>query len=206
MKTRNFSSAIGVVASFLIFGFANSAAAQMPGAPPKWSIGDRKAPVVIEVFSDYQCKRCALYNDDVKRIHEKYGDRVRIIFRQFPITEIHKGSLLAAQASEAAGKQSRFFQMNDLLYQRANQWAESKTPSELFVSYAKELKLNEKRFRHDLSGKKVAKRIRLDVERARYLNLPGTPTVVIDGGRSFHEDLADLDSVIDDKLKADQKK
>jgi len=66
--------------------------------------------------------------------------------------------------------------------------------------YARKLKLNVKRFRSDFSGTRVQERIRLDTERARALNLPGTPTVVLSDGLVMHEDLANLDKEIDERL------
>jgi protein-disulfide isomerase len=97
-------------------------------------------------------------------------------FVSFPITQIHQKALLAAQAAEAAGLQARFFEMNDLLYLKANEWKDSKNAEELLLSYARDLKLDPEQFRTDMSDQQVRERIRLDVERARFLNLPGTPT------------------------------
>jgi protein-disulfide isomerase len=188
----------------LAFAFDSSLAQQepRPRASPEWNVGKRNAPVVIEVFSDYECRRCAIFNPELKRVQKKYGERVRIVFREFPLTQIHGKALLAAQAAEAAGLQGKYFEMNDALFSRASEWKESRNPEEQFVSYARDLKLNLKRFRADVTGPQVQERIRLDVERARFLNLPGTPTVVINGGVTLHEDLANLDSEIDAKLKA----
>jgi protein-disulfide isomerase len=193
---------IVVLVCILAFAFGNCLARQDPnaGASPEWSIGNRNAPVVIEVFNDYQCRPCATFNKELKRVHEKYVDRVRIVFRNFPITDTHEKALLAAQTAEAAGLQGKFFEMIDLLYANARQWAESKNAKKLFISYARDLKLEQKRFRTDMSGDEVRERIRLDVERARFLNVPGTPTIVINGELIQHEDLANLDSEIDTRL------
>jgi hypothetical protein len=95
--------------------------------------------------------------------------------------------------------------MNDLLYLKAVEWTTSKNPEEQFISYARDLKLDQNRFRIDFSGQRAQERIRLDVERARSLNLPGTPTVVIDGGLSLHEDLANLDAEIEARLNGPKK-
>jgi protein-disulfide isomerase len=185
-----------------VLSLAKTIAGQEParGASPEWTSGNRHAPVIVELFSDYECRRCAAFNMDVKRIQAKYGDRVRMIFREFPLTQIHGKALLAAQAAEAAGRQGKFFEMNDLLYSKANEWKESKDAEEQFISYAHELKLNVKRFRADVSGPRVRERISLDEQRARSLNLPGAPTVVINGGKVLHEDLANLESEIDSRL------
>jgi hypothetical protein len=90
--------------------------------------------------------------------------------------------------------------MNDLLYAQAREWEQSQNLEEQFITYARRLKLNVKRFRSDISGTRVQERIKFDTERARTLNLPGTPTVVLSGGLIMHEDLANLDAEIDKRL------
>ena len=159
---------LGVTLLILLSASGNSPAQQqpVPGAAPAWSIGKHKAPVVVEVFSDFQCPRCVAFNRDLKRVQAKYGDQVRMVFRELPLTQIHDKASLAAQAAEAAGLQGKFFQMNDLLYAKAGEWKDSPHLEDQFVSYAHDLKLNVKRFRSDMSGARVQERIRLDTERA----------------------------------------
>jgi protein-disulfide isomerase len=200
-KSRLITIAL-LAAATLSCAFVNSLAWQesKPGASPEWSVGKRNAPVVVEVFSDYECRRCAPFNLDMKQVQLKYGEKVRIIFREFPLTPVHSKALPAAQAAEAAGLQAKYFEMKDMLFAKAGEWKESKNPEEQFISYARDLKLDLKRFRDDMAGEKVQERIRLDTERARFLNLPGTPTVVLNGELSLHEDLENLDSEIEKRI------
>jgi protein-disulfide isomerase len=97
--------------TLILFCVSGSALAQQAEkrTSPEWSLGKSKAPVLIEVFSDYQCRRCAAFNTDLKHVQLKYGDQVRMTFHEFPLTQIHNKALLAAQAAEAAGPQGRFF-------------------------------------------------------------------------------------------------
>jgi protein-disulfide isomerase len=196
--------AAAVLVGLLAFAFGDCLGQQDPkaGASPEWSIGDRGAPVVVEVFNDYQCRPCAGFNVELKRIQVKYAGRVRIVFRNFPITTTHENAMLAAQVAEAAGLQGKFFEMIDRLYLKQLTWAESKQAKKLFLSYARALKLNLTKFRTDLIGEEVRQRIRLDLERARSLNVPGTPTVVINGELIPHERLENLDAEIETKLNA----
>ncbi len=191
-----------LLALSLLVCFSGSALAQQAGASPEWSTGNSKAPVVIEVFSDYQCRRCVAFNADLKRVQVKYGDQVRMIFREFPLIQIHDKAMIAAQAAEAAGLQGKFFQMNDLLYSQAREWEQSQNLEEQFITYAQKLKLNVKRFRADVWGPKVRARIDLDTQRARALNVPGTPSVVLSGRLVMHEDLANLETEIEKRLNA----
>jgi protein-disulfide isomerase len=171
-------------------------------SPSEWSVGDPGSPVVLEVFNDYQCPPCGFFNVELKRIQVKYAGRVRVVYRNYPITNTHVNAMRAAQVAEAAGLQGKFFEMIDLLYQKRVSWAGSKNADKLFVSYARELKLNLKKFRADLKSEAVQQRIDRDVERARLLKVDGTPTIVINGELIPLERMQKLDSEIEAKLNA----
>src|SRR5215208_5800119 len=104
-----------------------------PGASPVLSVGNLNAPVTIEVFNDYQCPPCASFNEELKKIEAKYKDKVRIVFRNFPLTQMHDNALPAAQAAEAAGLQGKFIEMINLLYENRGQWDSSKNGKQLFI-------------------------------------------------------------------------
>lgn len=152
-----------------------------PGASPEWSVGRANAPVSLEVFNDYQCPPCAIFNEELKNIEATYKGNVRIVFRNFPLTVTHVNALLAAQAAEAAGLQGRFAKMINLLYNGRRRWAESRNARQHFISYARRLHLDRRRFTGDIDGAEVRERIRLDVERAHSLGVLGTPTVFVNG-------------------------
>jgi len=169
--------------TFLSFALSSEAWGQdvQLGAIPAWDKGDLNAPVMIEVFNDYQCPPCARFNKELKGIEAKYKSSVRVVFRNFPLTRIHKNALSAAEAAEAAGLQGKFIEMIDLLYDKSEQWHDSDGAGRLFTSYALELGLNVNRFASDMNSEEVRERIRLDVKRAESLDVMGTPTVLING-------------------------
>ena len=181
---------------------SGSAGSVTNSSPSEWSVGDPGSPVVLEVFNDYQCPPCGFFNVELKRIQVKYAGRVRVVYRNYPITNTHVNAMRAAQVAEAAGRQGKFFEMIDLLYQKRVSWAGSKNADKLFVSYARELKLNLKKFRADLKSEAVQQRIDRDVERARLLKVDGTPTIVINGELIPLERMQKLDSEIEAKLNA----
>lgn len=151
-----------------------------PGATPAWSEGDPNAPVSIEVFNDYQCPACARFNQDLKKIKAEYKSRVRIIFRNFPLSPVmHKNALPAAAAAEAAGLQGKLVEMIDLLYEGGEQWHASEDAGQVFTSYARALNLDVARFVRDMKGEEVRERIQSDVKRATSLRVMGTPTVFV---------------------------
>ena len=148
---------------------------------PVQSLGDPNAQVTIEVFNDYQCPPCARFNNVLQDIASEYRGRVRIIFRNMPLTSIHRNALAAAAAAEAAGMQGKFIEMINLLYARLEQWHETDDVARLFILYASELGLDTDRFARDKEGEEVRERIRRDIERAHSLRVIGTPTVFVNG-------------------------
>ena len=171
-----------------------------PGASPAWIAGNQVAPVEIEVFNDYQCPPCATFNVRLKSVLEKYPGKVRIVFRNFPLTRTHLNALAAAQSAEAAGFQGKFIQMIDLLFAKQSEWAQSNNAKKLFRLYAHSLELDLNKFSLDVNSYDVQQRIQLDVERAKSLGVPGTPTVLIDGKMIEHEDSENLNQLIDAAL------
>ncbi|MER3427783.1 MAG: hypothetical protein C4334_06740 [Pyrinomonas sp.] len=152
-----------------------------PGADPPHFRGGAQASVVLEEFADFQCPSCAALTKEVKRIAPEFGDRLKIVYRNFPLTSMHKNALDAARAAEAAGMQGRFWEMHDLLYDAQPRWAEADDARAIFAEYARTLRLDVERFRRDMDGQIVNARIMADMQRGRSLGVVGTPTVFIDG-------------------------
>ena len=176
-----------------------------PGASPAWSVGNQAAPVEIEVFNDYQCPPCVTFNMKLKNVLEKYPGKVRIVFRNFPLTRTHLNALAAAQSAEAAGFQGKFIEMIDLLFAKQSEWAQSNNAKKLFRLYARSLELDLNKFSLDVNSYDVQQRIQLDLERAKSLGVPGTPTVLVDGKMIEHEDRENLNQLIDAALSNSNK-
>ena len=151
------------------------------GAQPPNAKGPENASVVIEEFGDYQCPPCAAFNPVLKKIKDQYGDRIRVVFRNLPLQQIHKNAVTAARAAEAAAMQGRFWEMNDLIYQNQSEWANSPQPQPFFENYARRLNLNLQKFQTDMFSETVTSRIRADLERANAMKISGTPTVYLNG-------------------------
>jgi len=152
-----------------------------PGAAPAWEKGAVGAPVVIEEFGDYQCPPCGMMHPVLQKILDDYGDRVRLVFRHFPLQQRHKNAFAAARATEAAGMQGKFWEMHDLVYDNQNAWAESTEPRPIFTDYARRIGIDAEKFRADLDGKATAGRVMADFERGTALGVGGTPTIFING-------------------------
>ena len=151
------------------------------GATPPNVRGNPNAPVTVEEFADFQCPSCGFYYPELKKIEAEYGDRLRVVFRQTPLLPKHQYALVAAQASEAAGLQGKFWEMHDKLYENQKTWSDSKDVVPLFVDYAKQIGLDTDRFMRDLNGEAVAVRIFQDGKRSHALGIPSTPTFYVNG-------------------------
>ena len=179
----------------------------VPGAEPDHTLGPANAPVQLEEFGDFQCPPCGMFHPILEQMHEEFGDRMRITFREYPLPT-HQHALAAASAAEAAGIQGKFWEMHDLLYEHQNDWKDQFDVRPIFESYAKQAGVDVERYKRDLEGDLVAQRIFQDGRRGHSLGVQGTPTVFINGREVPFENLpADkLRLVIQKELQAAGKK
>ena len=141
--------------------------------------GNPEAPVTIEEFGDFQCPPCstmAPYLDE--RVNE-FKPRVRLVFRNFPLSAAHKHAQEAALAAEAAGMQGKFWEMHDVLYREQSTWTKADNSHELFEAYAGTIGLNVAEFNKDMESEKVKERVDSDHARGVSLGIKMTPTVFI---------------------------
>jgi predicted DsbA family dithiol-disulfide isomerase len=150
-----------------------------PGASPAWSKGSPTALVTIEEFADFQCPTCAVMHPKVNEVRNAFGDRVRIIFRQFPLTQTHPFAYDAACATEAAGMQGKFWEMQNMIFNNQQSWAKSSDARPIFTEYAKTLGLNVEQFSNDMIGLPVKNRVDADMQRGRAVGVGSTPSFYI---------------------------
>lgn len=151
----------------------------------KWSL--LKKNILIE-YSDFQCPACKGAHD-VLKIIEASGSadfaitkKVTFVYRHYPLYQIHNKANVAAYASEAAGKQDKFWEMADLLFDNQQTWEKSNNPQqEYFLSYAKELKLDADRFKKDSDSAETKNRVAADLKDAQQMGIDSTPTFFLNG-------------------------
>ena len=178
---------------------------EQPGAPNPHTRGSSGAPVTLEEFGDFQCPPCGRLHASLKKIEDDYGDRLRVIFRNYPLQSIHKNAFSAARAAEAAGQQGKFFEMHDMLYEHQEEWGNSPEPRPLYVSYASRLGLNGDKFKADMERQDIADRIQADFSRGTSLGVKGTPTVFLNGRELTAENTLDEQNLrrqIDEALRS----
>lgn len=157
------------------------ASSPAPGAEPSHVRGSENAPVTLEEFGDFQCPPCGVLYPVLKTIEGEYGSRLRVVFRELPLTQLHPHALAAAHAAEAAGVQGKFWEMHDLLYENQNVWKEAFDVRPIFEGYASRVGLDVERFKRDQGREMVDTRIVRDGIRAHSLGVAGTPAVFING-------------------------
>jgi Na+/H+ antiporter NhaA len=141
--------------------------------------GPADAPVTLVEYGDFECPYCGRAEDVVRQLLADSGD-VRYVWRHLPLTDVHPHAQLAAEASEAAADQGKFWEMHDLLFQHQD----ALRPKEL-VSYAQQLGLDTERFEEELRSHDHAGRIADDVDSADLSGVSGTPTFFINGRRHY---------------------
>ncbi len=140
------------------------------------ALGNAAAPVTVVMFSDYQCPACAGTHPILKRVIKEYGDRVRLVVRDFPLESIHTEAFAAAVAANAANAQGKYWEYVELLY--SNQEA---LDAASLKRYAELAGLDLKRFEADIAADSVALEIRSDLSDGRGHGVNGTPTIFVNG-------------------------
>src|SRR5207237_6494517 len=114
----------------------NDVASGMDDAKSIHILGNPDAPVTLEEFGDFQCPPCGILSGPINQLEQDYRPRLRVLFRPFPLT-MHRHPREAALASEAAGRQGRFWQMHDVLYREQAGWREAADVRPVCESYAR---------------------------------------------------------------------
>ena len=138
--------------------------------------GGADAPVTIVEFSDFQCPFCSRINPELAKVREKYGDKVKVVFRQFPLHSIHPEAQKAAEASLCAGDQGKFWELHDKMFanQRALKVDNLKTAAE-------EIGLDMEVFSSCLDSGAKASQVTADLRAGQAAGVSGTPSVFVNG-------------------------
>jgi len=161
----------------------------VPGADPPHTLGSPNAPARLEEFGDFQCPPCGLFHPILQQMHNEFGDKLQITFREFPLYPNHQHSVVAASAAEAAGLQGKFWEMHDKLYEHQNDWKDKFDVRPIFEGYAKEIGLDVEKWKQDSVSEQVARRITSDGNRGHSMGVKGTPTVFLNGREVAFENL-----------------
>ena len=169
------------------------------GFPSK---GPDHAPVTIVEFSDFQCPYCMVFLTALEQVETTYGDQVRFVFRQFPLTSVHPEAVGAAQASLCADEQGEFWEMHDAMFadQRALQIDQLKVT-------ARDLGLDGEDFDECMDLGRYSEAVMADLAAGQAVGVRGTPMIFINGralsGAKPFEEIAEI---IEDELRRARRK
>ncbi|MBI4022889.1 DsbA family protein [Candidatus Berkelbacteria bacterium] len=151
-------------------------------ATDEWSTGNESARVTLIEYGDFQCPACRFFFELLRQLKTEFPPQeLRVIYRHFPLDNIHSNARAAAHAAEAAGEQGKFFPMHDLLYERQPEWSELDDPTDVFATYAEDLGLDLALFRETLDRPETKEAVQADVRSGNVAQVTATPTFILNG-------------------------
>ena len=151
--------------------------------------GSETAEVTLVEYGDYECPHCGRAYPIVKQVQKHFGKRLRFIFRNFPLGEMHPHAEAAAEAAEFAGSQGKFWEMHDLLFENQTRLGDA-----LFSELAGKLKLSTTAMQQALEHGTFEARVRADFSGGVRSGVNGTPTFFINGHR--HDGSFDFETLV----------
>ena len=142
--------------------------------------GDKDAKATLIEYSDFQCPACGAYHPILKKVTDNLGAQVRFAYRHFPLPQ-HKNAKLASTVAEASGKQGKFWEMHDLIFQNQSDWSEEKNASAVFAKYANDLGLDLEQFQKDLTSDEIKDKIENDYKSGIKAGVNSTPSFFLNG-------------------------
>lgn len=175
-----------IIALFAYYFYAAPSSSDGGGATISFGENDHvrgavNGTVTLVKFVDFQCPACRAYEPVVKQVMAENPTTLKVVHRNFPLTQIHKNALPAAIAAEAAGLQGKFWEMSDMLYEKQTEWGGALNARDYFLTYATTLGLDTQKFQADLSDASLESRILAEYKEGIRLQVQGTPTFFLNG-------------------------
>jgi len=158
--------------------------------------GKKGAENQIVEFTDYECPACASEADVLKELLQKYPNRIELSLRHMPIPG-HKWSKLLAKAVEAAGKQGKFWEMNDEIFAKRDEWLGKEEIKDYVLEMAGNLGIDKDKFLIDWESKEVETKVTQDFNDGVILGVSSTPTLFVNGKKiSGDKSLSDWENLL----------
>jgi protein-disulfide isomerase len=148
----------------------------LPIRPSDHVHGSEDAPYTLVEYGDYECPDCGRLFVILRDLQKDIASRLRIVFRHYPRSGVHRHAQQAAEAAEAAGAQGKFWEMHTLLFER-QQALQTKD----LIRHAEELGLDVERFRRELKNETYSERVRADFVAGVQNGVYGTPSLFLNG-------------------------
>ena len=185
--------------------FSNSGHPRMltkEGKDASISASQATQAITMVEYGDLQCPACKAYHPLVLDVLKAYPEQLKLVFKNYPLTTVHRNAMAAAIAAEAAGKQGKYFEFVDMVYEKQLDWSELDDPQGKFEEYVKALGLSVEQFKKDQQDKAITTLINDERNEGIQNGVTGTPSFFINGKKI--ENPANLDAfkkVIDAELK-----
>ena len=143
--------------------------------------GNPEAALVLIEYGDFQCPACGAYFPIIQQIEAELGDQLQVVYRHFPLRQIHRNAESAARATEAAALQNKFWEMHDILFEKQSEWSGKQNPEDTFLEYARAIGLNEEQFQAALNSAAVKEKVQSDFEKGLADEVNSTPSFFLGG-------------------------
>ena len=156
--------------------------------------GNPQAKTFLVEFSDFQCPACLAAKPTVDAVVAKYKDDLLYVYRNYPLSQ-HQFAQRAAETAEAAGAQGKYWEMYDLLFASQEKFSDT-----IFFDFAKQLGLDEKKFKDDITKEAYKNRILDDIAAGDKFGINATPTFFLNGKKLDLASFRDLTNAVDEAI------
>lgn len=153
-------------------------------APEYRNFGPAGAPIVIEEFTDFACPACKHAASGLEEIMNTYPDKVRVIFKHYPLTNIHPWSVEAAVRADCAGRQGKFKEYAAMLFEKQQEWTMTREPQPKFDEYAKKTGLDMAVLAACMDDPDISRQVTGDMAEGDMRGISATPTFFVNGKRA----------------------
>ncbi len=200
--SKNTSLIVGIVAvTILLFGGLTWLLVKAPSSPSANNVGQPEdvrfsdennpfvgpadAKVVVRFFSDFQCPACRYAEPAIKAAMEQYKDRVKFIWKDFPLETIHPNARLAAEAGRCAAVEGKFWEYHDQVFNKQSEWEALPNAFNKFVEYGSQVGITGPSFSNCVQSRAQTALVRRDINEGFANDVNRTPTVFINNRRYF---------------------
>jgi protein-disulfide isomerase len=141
-------------------------------------LGNVNATITLVEYGDFQCPHCKHAHPLIKQLLKERSNNLHFVFRNFPLSEVHPQAYTAAITAEAAGKQDKFWEMHNLIFEN-----QDRLDTKFLLSLAENIGLNMKQFAKDFKSEELQNKIETDFESGIRSGVNGTPTFFINGSK-----------------------
>lgn len=184
---------LAIVLTSIVFVLVNMSGKALPDKAPAvilsqaaneqdWVRGPKDAKLELIEYGDFQCPACRNYYGALAELKKELGENnFKIIFRHFPLSTIHKNAKAGAYAAEAAGKQGKFWEMHDKLFETQAEWSMLANPEDKLIEYAQQLSLKKDQFQKDMKSEEIKAKVDAQYAQGAAMSISSTPTFFLNG-------------------------